>query len=136
MKYLKTKNAYKASNLYIDMNKVECISYDWWIFSKIVKSRLIFNNAHYSNTTNRHQLKSLSQLKLLGYAPDLILKYTRRSLTNLNDALRDELKHIEVEQLRLRELMSKPRTHKSKNIERYQLLLKLGDHAAHVKCYI
>lgn len=66
MKYYKTQNKYKASNVVLDMNTLTAWSYDWWAFLKNINGRLVFNDYRYSPSTQKHQAKVRSLLNQLG----------------------------------------------------------------------
>lgn len=63
MKYFKRSNMYKASNVTVNAETLEARSYEWWIFVKRIKGKLVFNDYGYSNTTRRHQWKVRRLLK-------------------------------------------------------------------------
>lgn len=73
MRYLKTLNIYKASNVEYDCNTGIALSYGWWQFVKIINGKIIFNTYAYSNTTIKHQYKIRALLKELGLSIDLEL---------------------------------------------------------------
>jgi hypothetical protein len=120
MRYLKTKNAYTASNFYFDCDKQEGFSYHWWKFSTIYKGMLIFNNVMYSNSTLKHQMKAKTLLK---ENPSLILNFTKLSLHSIEDALKDEIRLIESKIADLETYNLKPRI-RSKTIEKNKDLIK------------
>jgi hypothetical protein len=122
MRYLKTKNQYKASNFMFDCNTKESWSYDWWCFSRIYKGRLIFNHTRYSQSTCRHQSKALS---LLGYNVDFTLHNTTSNLTDVEDALRDEIKNTKFEIRNIIKAIRNPRSQPRKNKERKGEITKL-----------
>lgn len=89
MKYFKRAGIYKASNVSFDPKLIEARSYDWWVFVKVIKGKVVFNSFRYSNTTSRHQSKVRSLMRELGIKVDLEVS-TRLSL-NSHEAGRDIL---------------------------------------------
>lgn len=71
MKLMKRANIYKASNVTFNPETCEAVSYDWWMFTKLVNGKLVFNNHSYSNSTRKHQYKVRSLLRELGLEIDL-----------------------------------------------------------------
>jgi hypothetical protein len=95
MKYLKTKNMYKASNFEFYCNDDRAYSYGWWQFTGLFNGYLVFNNTSYSVSTTRHQSKAW---KLLNYKSDITLNHTTKSLSEgLESVLIDEIKGIQYE---------------------------------------
>lgn len=45
---------------------LEAYSYDWWLFTKVIKGKLLFNNYSYSSATTRHQFEVRHLLKEMG----------------------------------------------------------------------
>lgn len=86
MKFLKTKNQYKASNVLLDLNNEIATSYDWWIFLKRINGKLVFNNYRYSPSTEGHQRKILKQLDQLGIKVDMFIE-SPKGLQDLNSAI-------------------------------------------------
>ncbi len=66
MKKLKTYNVYKASNVILNMDKLEAYSYDWYLFLKDYNGTLVLNEHRYSPTTGRHIAKVKGILNQLG----------------------------------------------------------------------
>ena len=99
MKALKTKpNFFKAANVSFDAESIEARSYQWWIFVKKIKGRVIFNEYRYSVTTSKHQSKVKSLLNDLGIKIDEFVK-TRKSLSDFNtlsDIRRENLHTLKV----------------------------------------
>lgn len=86
MKFLKTKNQYKASNVLLDLNNEIATSYDWWIFLKRINGKLVFNKYRYSPSTAGHQRKILKQLDQLGIKVDMFIE-APKGLQDLNSAI-------------------------------------------------
>lgn len=70
MKYFKTQNLYKASNVTFDPSKVIAHSYAWWCFVRVIEGHVVFNSYRYSNTTAKHQFKVKRLLNELGITID------------------------------------------------------------------
>lgn len=130
---LKRANILRSSNFEFHLNTTKAYSYSWWLFVTKFKGKIIINNSSYSATTNKHQAKAL---QILDYKYDLTLRYTRKSLENLEDALKDELKGAKAEIDRINALRRKPRTHAKKNEERMREVIRLTEHCEKVDRYI
>ena len=128
MKYFTRLKKYKASNVEYDLNTGKAWSYGWWCFYDHKTG--IFNNTTYSNSTSKHQDKVYM---LLDYKVDLMLKYTLESLTDLQRALEDEYKNVVFEIEKLETLIKKPRTRKSTNEKRKNIIKNLNNHLTNVK---
>lgn len=75
MKYKPRLKVYKSStgkNVYNPETR-QAYSYDWWRYVDFKKGKVIFNNASYSKTTNKHQSECRSLLKELGIKIDFEL---------------------------------------------------------------
>lgn len=117
MRFLKTKNQYKASNFLYEVDGKKSWSYNWWLFSIEIDGKLLFNNTHYSITTSAHQSKAH---KLIGYTTPKYYSFhhTKTSLSNLEQAFKDELEGIKKEIKDLVYLINKKGTRKAKNEQR------------------
>lgn len=115
MKYMKRAKVYKATNLSFDPHEIEARSYSWWIFVKIIKGKIVFNDFHYSNTTNRHQYKVRSIMRELGIKIDTTIE-APKGLQDLGSAVQLYAHRIE----NLEYAIAKPRSHRSKNLERLE----------------
>jgi hypothetical protein len=73
MKYFKRANLYKASNVSFSPETCEARSYDWWVFTKMINGKLVFNNHSYSSSTIKHLYKVRSLLSDLGLKIDLVV---------------------------------------------------------------
>lgn len=134
VKYLKTKNELVSSNFSFDLADERAWSYGWWLFSRRdSKDRLIFNNYGYSPTTRKHQAKARL---IIDRTPDLVLKYTNKSLLDLESALNDEIASAQVAIRAIEQLMNKPRTQKAKNIERMNQIKMIQEHIRTVETFI
>lgn len=71
MKFYKTLNTYKASNVYFNCNTMQAYSYGWWQFVDVIDDNLIFNTYKYSNSTLNHQSKVRRLLNQLGLKVDI-----------------------------------------------------------------
>lgn len=74
MKFYKTMNLYKASNVTFNPQKIMAFSYSWWCFVRVVEGKLIFNDYRYSPSTGKHQSKVLDLMENLGIKPDYCLQ--------------------------------------------------------------
>jgi hypothetical protein len=89
MKFLKTKNMYKASNFEFYCQGLKAYSYGWWQFSGVFNGYKVFNDTTYSVSTRRHQSKAWG---LMNYKSDIVLNYTQKSLSaGLESVLADEI---------------------------------------------
>ena len=123
MKFLKTKNLYKAANVEFNPETLEATSYDWWCFLKVIKGKRVFNAYNYSNTTCKHQQKVRAVLDQLNITIDLIIE-TPDSL-NSAVALGDSITLYETRIKKLNEEINKPGTQKKKNEERKKLIKEI-----------
>lgn len=113
MKYLKTQGIYKASNVTFNKDTLEAVSYNWWILTKVIDEKLVFNNFNYSNTTIKHQHKIRRLLQDLGIEIDIEVECPG-GLQDLESGVR----HHSYERDALIALTQKPRTKAEKNAER------------------
>lgn len=120
MKFIKTKNTYKASNVELDLNTMTAVSYNWWTFLKVIDGQLVFNSYAYSPSTQRQQSKVLKVLAEKGIKIDFIIE-SRKSLTNsslFEDA--KELIRNDIEDLN--DAINKKGSQKAKNEERIKTI--------------
>lgn len=75
MKYLKTANTYKASNVVFNAKTIQAFSYDWWQFVKVLNGKVVFNNYRYSVSTAGHQRKVRKVMRDLGIKIDAYVYY-------------------------------------------------------------
>lgn len=113
MKYMSQAKIYKSSNVIYNPETEEATSYDWWIFVKRIKGKLVFNNYHYSNSTVKHQHKVRDLLRSLGIKIDLEIK-APGGLQDLASAERWYFERAKA----INDVIYQPRTKGSKNIER------------------
>ena len=114
MKYFKRLNLYKANNVQFKPETNTATSYDWWEFVKEIKGKIVFNNYNYSNSTCKHQSKVRWDV-LMDLNIDIDVEIEApQGLQNLSSAI----DHYNMLISDLKEAISKPRTHKSKNQER------------------
>lgn len=125
MRYVKSTNTYKASNFEMNMTELKAYSYGWWLFVTKHNGKVIFNHTTYSSSTCKHQSKAL---KLLDYNYDLKLRFTRKSLSDLDQAFNDEIKGAQSEVETLKALIAKKGTRKSTNSERANKIIELQQH--------
>jgi hypothetical protein len=81
MRYLKTKNTYKASNVEFDATNIAAWSYGRWKFVSKIDGIVVFNTFRYSHSTTRHQSKVRSIMHQLGIRVDLYVD-TPKSLSD------------------------------------------------------
>jgi hypothetical protein len=129
-RHLKRANILKSSNFEFVLDSKKAYSYGWWLFCTEVNGKVIFNNTTYSMSTCKHQIKAM---QILDYKYDLKLSRTTSSLANLKDALYSEVQGTKAEIRSLIRAIRKPRTHKAKNAERRQEIVKLLKHIAEVR---
>jgi hypothetical protein len=116
MKFIKTKNTYKASNLELNLNTMTAVSYNWWTFLKVIDGQLVFNSYAYSPSTQRQQSKVLRVLAERGIKLDFVIE-SRKSLTD--SSLFDDAKElIDFDIKDLQDAINKKGSQKAKNEER------------------
>jgi hypothetical protein len=116
MKFIKTKNTYKASNVELDLNSMTAVSYGWWTFLKVIDGKLVFNSYAYSPSTQRQQSKVLRVLSDLGIKLDFIVE-SKKSLTD--SSLFDDAKELIQHDIDdLNDAINKKGSQKAKNVER------------------
>ena len=129
-RYLKRTNTIKSSNFEMNLDTLDAYSYDWWLFCTKANGKVIFNHTTYSPPTCKHQGKAF---KVLGYECDLELSHTRKSLSNLNIALDDEIHNVKRGIMELIKTIRKPRTRKSTNLKRKEKITQLLKHISKVR---
>jgi len=77
----------------IDLKKIQATSYDWWVFVKNLKGKVVFNDYYYSSPTRYHQVGTKALLKKLGVKVDVHVS-TRYSLSDLNPHVEDLFRSI------------------------------------------
>ncbi len=87
MKYFKTQNLYKASNVAFNPSTVSAHSYGWWEFVKIIQGKVVFNAFRYSNSTAKHQYKVRSVMNELGITIDFVAN-VKSSLGSYEDSFK------------------------------------------------
>lgn len=70
MKLMKRSGLYKASNVSFDPKAIMALSYDWWVFVRVIDRQVVFNDYGYSNSTRKHQRKVYDVMKSLGIKID------------------------------------------------------------------
>lgn len=115
MRYLKTKNMYKASNFEFYCDDMAAYSYGWWKINTMYKGKMVFNHTYYSSTTVKHQQKAL---RLLDYKYDLKLRHTTLGLQDIESALNQEIKNRKLEISSLIMSIRKKGTRKTTNARR------------------
>jgi len=116
MKFIKTENTYKASNVELNLNTMTAVSYNWWTFLKVIDGQLVFNSYAYSPSTQRQQSKVLKVLAEKGIKIDFIIE-SKKSLTD--SSLFDDAKElIDFDIKDLQDSINKKGSQKAKNEER------------------
>jgi hypothetical protein len=113
LKPYKGLNVFKASNVAFDPNTCVATSYRWWIFVSRIGGKVVFNNYHYSMSTNKHQSKVDSLLSQLGIKIDVRFE-APKGLQDLQAAVT----HYENKISSLIIAIQKPGTRAVKNRER------------------
>ena len=113
MRFYKTLNKFKASNVELDINDLTATSYGWWLFVKRINGLVVFNSYNYSSSTGQHQRKIKGVLRQLGIDVDIDIR-APKGLQNLHSALT----YYEGEISTLTDLINKKGTKKAKNAER------------------
>jgi hypothetical protein len=127
MKLFITKNTYKASNVSLtvsdDLERAEAYSYQWWRFVATDSvGNIVFNHYKYSVSTGKHQRDVASLLDRLGVQVNLHLYNTGLSLDDLKDAITDEIKGLERQNVLLRDAIACKGSRKAKNVERLKTI--------------
>lgn len=73
MRFYKTQNKYKASNVSFNPTTKQAYSYGWWKFVDVVEGKVIFNNYRFSNSTSKHQYKVARLMDQLGIKIDITM---------------------------------------------------------------
>lgn len=123
MKYFKTQNLYKASNVTFDPSKVVATSYGWWVFVAVIENKIVFNEHRYSVSTAKHQSKVRDLMEKLGIVPDLIIN-VKRSIHNdehLQFLIKDTASETET-----REKAKAQRVRYNRNVKRLTQLVEQG----------
>lgn len=126
MKYYKTLNLYKASNVTFDPSKCKAVSYGWWEFVSDIGGVIVFNNYHYSISTQRHQRKVRGVMRELG----IVAGITIESPGGLQD-LESARKYYMFLITELEAAITRKGSRKAKNEERHATIVhyqqKLAD---------
>ena len=99
MKYYKTQNLNKASNVTFNVKTIEAYSYSWWAFVKVIKGKVVFNKYRYSVSTSKHQSKVRSLLSQLDIKIDRFVQCKDglqhiNTIKTLNEKENETLKRI------------------------------------------
>lgn len=116
MKYFKTSNTYKASNVKFNPETIEAWSYDWWKFVTVINGKVIFNNFRFSSSTIKHQYKVKHLMSELGVKIDLEIAcpsgfQNKDYFISINDYYSEKIKE-------LKDAINRPRSQARKNDER------------------
>lgn len=91
MKYMKRAQIWQACNYKVTFNpkKLEAVSYNWWVFVKLIDEKLVFNNYRYSAMTTKHQWKIRALLRDLGIKIDIEMPLSQglQEFNNLEAAI-------------------------------------------------
>jgi len=123
MKFNEKSGLYTASNLSFNPETCEGRSYHWYLLTRKVGERILFNDFNYSATTIKHKYKIRRLLNTLGIYKTYDIE-APRGLQNLGDA-------IDHYYSRIGELKAKiacPRTKHAKNLERSREISRLKHH--------
>jgi hypothetical protein len=123
MKFYKTLNQYKASNVMFDVDTLKAFSYQHWCFVREVNGKLVFNNHAYSNTTQRHQQKVRRLLDSLGLTIDL--EVDSRPSLNSSDWQEASIKSLEYKIKEVQAQLENPKRHKRLDRERLDRIAEL-----------
>lgn len=126
VKYYSRLHMFKASNCWFNPETFEAQSYDWWVFVKKVKGKVVFNNYSYSPTTNGHQGIVRSLLRELGVKIDIEVS-VNGGLQNLFDQGVIRLKYSQLFQNEIETKRGRKGTHahSSRLYERKTLLKEI-----------
>jgi len=72
MKYFSRSGVYKnstGSNVF-DPNTQKGVSYEWWVYSRVIGDSLVLNNFHYSTSTAKH----ISAASSIMTTPDIVVE--------------------------------------------------------------
>jgi hypothetical protein len=133
MKFSNKRQQFEASNVTFSPSKVEAYSYGWWKFLTVINGKTIFNNAHYSPTTNRHQAKVRQLAKSHGVSLDLVLRFTNANLTDANFAFKMEIDSAKIEISNIEKSLSNNRRKKSLDTSRQAMIESLKSHIRQVE---
>ena len=100
MKYYKTSDMWKASNVTFNNETLVAYSYGWWKFvtPSSTPHTLLFNTFPYSPTTRRHQVKVKELIHREHPTLKIVEVYQSGSLDSLDTSTLDvEISHLEGE---------------------------------------
>lgn len=129
MKYYSRLDVYRTSNNEVSLTSQRAYSYGWWKYWTVDNGISIFNNTYYSQSTCKHQREALKLIR----EPDLILYHTKESLGNPAKALQNEVDGMQYEIRQLEKAITRPRSHKAKNEERYQKIKEYQERIERIK---
>jgi len=107
---------YKASNVSFNPTTLESYSYGYWLFTKVINGKLVFNSYNFSATTGAHQSKVRCLLIDLGIKIDIEIECPRG--LHAADMIQSIERQYESLISELQFSIDKPRSQKKKNIER------------------
>jgi hypothetical protein len=129
MKYFKRLKVYKSNNCLFNPKTLECFSYLWWCFSKLIGDTVIFNNTSYSLSTTKHQYNCIElvhdEAKKRGYKV-IVVNFYGLSLDRNNDlfTIGRLIKGYEREIEKLKVTILNPRTREATNLVRKKTIKK------------
>ncbi len=131
LKYFSRTDTYKNSTGTNRVNLIDhtAYSYDWWLYYTKYKGRTVFNHTTYSSSTSKHQRDALN---ILNSPPTFVLYNTRLSLTNPEEAIKDEVNNIRAIVKELIAKVKAPRTKLSTNNARR---IAINEHLQTIKQY-
>ena len=88
----------RRSLVTFDPRIIEAVSYSHWVFVKVIKGKVVFNDYSYSNTTSRHQWAVKRLLSQLNIKIDVTVNQ-RESLSNgvMLNPLYHQISKLEIE---------------------------------------
>lgn len=116
MKFLKTKNISKSSNLEFNHTTKIGYSYKWYQIVKEIKGLMVINNYNYSPTTIKHYHK-IDKLISMKYK-NIVYLESPQGLQDLNSSVELYTSRI----AKLEEELKNPRNRPMKNLQRQQLI--------------
>jgi len=139
MKYYKRLKIYKNSTEtnWFDPAKLEARSYNHWVYLREIDGILVMNDFSYSVTTAGHQNDLKTILRKMDVTPDLVLRFTDKSLNyDFRDVLLSELSET---LFYLKELEEKQETGRPSSAAfryRKEEMKQLTEHAKILTTYI
>lgn len=115
-------NIFKNKSVSFDPNKIEALSYHWWVFVAKIKGKLVFNEYPYTASTSKHQYQVKRLLNQLNIKIDLTIE-SPEGLQNLESSI----KYYDFKKTQLLELINKPKSRFKTNEERICKMYEYND---------